>query len=106
MAAKRSGIKRIVVGVDGSEQSAAAMKWAIELAKGMGSQITAVYAVDIPMYFPEPYGVPVQFDPKWRAEIEKEFERKWCKPLAASGVRYRTVMKDGRPASVVIGVAE
>jgi nucleotide-binding universal stress UspA family protein len=104
--AARSGIKRIVVGVDGSEHSETALKWAIRMARGMGSQITAVYGVYVPMYFPEPYGVPVQFDEQWRKEIKAEFEDKWCKPLKASGIRYRTVMQDGRPASVIDDVAD
>ena len=106
MATVRTGIKRIVVGVDGSPHSEAALKWAVRMARGMGSQITAVYAVDVPVYFPQPYGVPVQFDEEWRAQMKNEFERKWCKPLIDSGVRYRTVMEDGRAASVIEAVAE
>jgi nucleotide-binding universal stress UspA family protein len=104
--AGRSGIKRIVVGVDGSTHAAEAMKWAIRMARGMGSKITAVYAVYVPVYFPEPYGIPVQFDEQWRAEMKAEFEDKWCKPLKAAGVRYRTVFEDGRPASVIAAVAD
>ena len=106
MATQKSGIKRIVVGVDGSDQAAAALKWAIRMAKGMGSQITAVYGIHIPTYFPEPYAIPVQFDDSWRIEIKTEFEGKWCKPLSVSAIRYRTVMEDGRPASVIAAVAE
>jgi nucleotide-binding universal stress UspA family protein len=101
-----AGIKRIVVGIDGSGQANAALEWAIRMAKGMGSEIIAVYAIDIPTYFPQPYGVPVQFDESWRAEMRVEFENKWCEPLKAAGVRYRTVIEDGRAASVISSVAE
>jgi nucleotide-binding universal stress UspA family protein len=104
--ASNSGIKRIVVGVDGSHSADEALKWAIRMAKGMGSRITAVYAIHVPVYFPEPYGVPVQFDEEWRAAMKEEFEDKWCKRLKASGVSYRTVMRDGRPASVISEVAD
>lgn len=104
--ASSSGIKRIVVGVDGSEHGEEALRWAIRMAKGMGSRITAVYAVYVPIYFPEPYGIPVQFDEKWRSEMKDEFETKWCKRLRASGLAYRTVMRDGRPASVIAEVAD
>jgi nucleotide-binding universal stress UspA family protein len=104
--ADTGGIRRIVVGVDGSEASAAALKWAIRLAKAVASQVIAVYAVDVPAYFPEPYGPPVQFDTEWRAAIKSEFENKWCKPLKAAGVRFRTVMEDGRAASVITAVAD
>jgi len=106
MATQTSGIRRLVLGVDGSESSAAAIKWALRLAKGLGSQVIAVYAVDIPVYLPEPYGLPVQFDPEWRAALKDEFENKWCKPLKVAGIRYRTVMEDGRAASVINDVAD
>jgi nucleotide-binding universal stress UspA family protein len=101
-----SGIKKIVVGIDGSDPAAAALAWAIRMAQGMGSEIIAVYAIDMPTYFPQPYGVPVQFDESWREQIRGEFENKWCKALKDSGVRYRAVMEDGRAASVVSAVAE
>jgi nucleotide-binding universal stress UspA family protein len=106
MATKNSGVRRIVVGLDGSRSSAAALKWAVRMAKAMGAQVTAVYAIDVPTYFPQPYGTPVQFDEEWRAAMKSDFENKWCKPLKVSGVRYRTVMEDGRAASVIAAVAD
>ena len=106
MAASKTGIRRIAVGVDGSESSAAALKWAIRLAKGMGAQVIAVYAADIPVYLLEPDDIPIQFDPEWRAAMKSEFEDKWCKPLKVAGIRYRTVMEDGRAATVIAAVAE
>ncbi|HMJ39951.1 MAG TPA: universal stress protein [Verrucomicrobiae bacterium] len=106
MATKNSVIRRIVVGVEGSESSTAALKWTARLAKTLGSQVIAVYAVDVPAYYPEPYGLPVQFDTEWRAAIESEFENKWCKPLKAAGVKYRAVIEDGRAASVITDVAD
>jgi nucleotide-binding universal stress UspA family protein len=105
-ASKTGGIRRIAIGVDGSESSAAALKWAIRLAKGMGSQVTAVYAVDVPAYFPEPEELPFVLDQEWRAGMKSEFEDKWCKALKVAGVRYRAVMEDGRAATVIGSVAE
>src|ERR1700686_3922792 len=96
MATKNSGVRRIVVGLDGSGSSAAPLKGAVRMAKAMGAQVTAVYAIDVPTYFPQPYSTPVQFDEEWRAAMKSDFENKWCKPLKVSGVRYRTVMEDGR----------
>jgi nucleotide-binding universal stress UspA family protein len=106
VAASKSGIRRIAIGLDGSESSAAALQWAIRLAKGMGSQVVAVYAVDIPVYLLEPYDIPIQFDDDWRAAMKSDFENKWCKPLKVAGVKYRTVMEDGRAATVIAEVAE
>ncbi|HEY8864486.1 MAG TPA: universal stress protein [Candidatus Dormibacteraeota bacterium] len=109
MATKRSGISRIVVGVDGSEHSAAALDWAVRMAKGMGSEVDAVFAIAPPIYFDGGYMAPIpapQFDPEWRADMKKEFEGKWCKRLRDAGVRYRTVMEDGRPATVIAQVGD
>ena len=106
MAPGKTGIRRIAIGVDGSESSDAALKWAIKLAKGLDSQVIAVYAVDIPVYFPEPEELPFVLDQEWRAGMKSEFEDKWCKPLKVAGVRYRAVMEDGRAATVIAAVAE
>jgi nucleotide-binding universal stress UspA family protein len=106
VAASKTGIRRIAIGVDGSESSAAALQWAIRLAKGMGSQVVAVYAVDIPVYLLEPYDIPIQFDDEWRSAMKSDFENKWCKALKVAGVKYRTVMEDGRAATVIAEVAE
>jgi nucleotide-binding universal stress UspA family protein len=106
MAASKTGIRRIAIGVDGSESSAAAVKWAIRLAKATGAQVIAVYAIDIPVYFPEPEELPFVLDQDWRAGMKSDFEDRWCKPLKVAGVRYRTVMEDGRAATVIAEVAE
>jgi len=42
------GIERIVAGGDGADQSAAALDWAIRIARGMGSEVIAVFALDVP----------------------------------------------------------
>lgn len=107
--ATHGGIRRIVVGVDGSEHAAAAIDWAARMAKGMGSEVVAVFGVSPPIYFDTGYAqpvIPVQYDESWRAEMKKEFEDVWCQGLRAAGVPYRTVMEDGRPASVLAKVAD
>jgi nucleotide-binding universal stress UspA family protein len=109
MATKRPGIGRIVVGVDGSEHSGAALGWAVRMAKGMDSEVVAVFAISLPIRFDTGFMAavpPVESDPEWRAEMKKEFEEEWCKPLRDAGVRYRTVMEDGRPASVIAKVGD
>ena len=109
MATQGSGIGRIVVGVDGSEHSEAALRWATRMAKGMGSEVVAVFAIEPPIYIEGGSMAPVpppQTDPEWRAPMNKEFEGEWCKALLDAGVRYRTILEDGRPASVIARVAE
>lgn len=107
MAAPRaSGIKKVVVGVDGSDSGKAALEWTARLAKSGGAQVLAVYALDLPVALPEPYAIPVLFDDKWRAELRAEFENKWCRPLKTAGVRYVAEIHDGRPASVILDTAD
>jgi nucleotide-binding universal stress UspA family protein len=109
MAAPRRGIKKIVVGVDGSEHGAAAIAWAVRMAKGMGSEVIAVFAISPPVYFDAGFMAlmaPPQFDIEWRLAIQKEFERDWCKSLRTAGVKYRPVLDDGRPAAVIARVAD
>ncbi len=99
-------LRKIVVGLDGSEHSQHALAWAVRMAKGMGTHVIAVYAVDIPIYYPAPYGTPPQFDPGWRDAMHAEFVDKWCRPLKDAGVHYVARMEDGRAASVIAEVAE
>jgi nucleotide-binding universal stress UspA family protein len=109
MAMNRPGVGRIVVGVDGSKHAEAAIKWATRMAKGMGSEVVAVFAVGPPVYFDGGFLAPVappQFDDEWRAGMKNQFEEVWCKSLREAGVRYRTIMEDGRPASVIAQVAD
>lgn len=98
-------IKNIVVGLDGSPQSEAALGWAIDMARGMGAHVTAVYAIDLPTFYPETYAVPL-FDDEWRRTMRAEFETSWCKALRQAEVPYRAVVEDGRAASVISRVAE
>jgi nucleotide-binding universal stress UspA family protein len=104
-----AGIRRIVVGVDGSSHSATTLQWAVRMARGMDSEVIAVFAINPPVYIDTGFGapnIPVQYDEEWRTQMKRELEERWCKPLRDSGVRYRTVMKDGRAASVVVEVAD
>jgi nucleotide-binding universal stress UspA family protein len=95
--------------VDGSEQSSYAQAWAVNMARGMGSEVIAVFAISPPAHVDLGFSTmapPVQYDPQWRSEIQKEFEQDWTLPLRESGSRYQTVMRDGRAASVLAQVAD
>ena len=109
MTVKADEIRRIVVGIDGSDQASAAMAWAARLAKPGNSEVIVVFAVSPPMYIESGVAAPVmppQFDQEWRADMEKEFEGVWSKPLRDAGLRLTTVMRDGRPASVLAEVSD
>lgn len=104
-------IRRIVVGVDGSEQAAKALRWTIKLAQERDADVTPVFA--LAPSFP-PGGVrsgcklplyPCELDPNFRRQLRREFEEDWCAPLRQSGLRYRTVFEDGKAATVIADVA-
>ena len=101
-------IRRILVAVDGSEPAAHALRWAVAMARGMGAEVVAVYAIppfpDLSLGFAGPW-VPPQADPQWRRH-EKTFESDWCAPLRESGLPHRMVLEDGRPATVIGDLAE
>jgi nucleotide-binding universal stress UspA family protein len=101
------GIRRIVVGLDGSDHALAALDWAMALARPLGAEIVAVYAIPPPTYIGYGYEmVPPPLDPEWRSEVTREFEREWCHALRESGLPHRMIVEDGRPASVIAEVAD
>lgn len=106
MAASVAAVKRIVVGVDGSDAGKHAVEWTARLAKAMRSEVIAVYALDLPVALPDPYTMPLFLDDKVRSGLERDLVTKWCRPLKAAGVKFRAILQDGRPASVILDLAE
>lgn len=109
--AASEAIKRVVVGIDGSKHAAQALEWTIQFARPLQAEIIAVFAIPPPSFLEYGAGLgapilPPELDPEWRNEIKREFELDWCRPLHDSGLTYRTVMEDGRPASVIAAVAD
>src|SRR5467141_3770230 len=106
MPATTATVKKIVVGVDGSDAGKNAVEWTARMAKAMRSQVVAVYALDLPVAMPDPYAIPFYLDDKWRAGLKSEFENKWLRPLKTAGVKYRAFLVDGRPASAILDIAD
>jgi nucleotide-binding universal stress UspA family protein len=63
---ERTAPGRIVVGVDGSESSKQALRWAARLAAADGSRIEAVTAWD----YPQSFNAPV--DVSWRPDVDAD----------------------------------
>jgi nucleotide-binding universal stress UspA family protein len=103
----RAPIRRIVVGVDGSEGAARALDWAIGLAAPLGAEVIAVCAYELPPYVPRAGGAPyVPEQENWERALRQDFELRWCAPLAGAGVRHRTVFEIGHAADVLLRQAE
>ncbi|HEV2370016.1 MAG TPA: universal stress protein, partial [Acidimicrobiales bacterium] len=96
-------IKRILVGVDGSSYSRAALEWAASLASATGAEVVAVHAVGLLEQLEGDAPVPAQ---SHRDEIRHLFERQWCAPLDAAGVRSRRVLRDGPPVLALRAAAD
>lgn len=96
-------IERIMIGVDGSEDSRAALDWAAGLARQLDAEIVAVHAVGLLEHLAPPDG-PTPGAPH-RDQVQHVFEERWCAPLDAAGVRSRRLTADGPPAMVLLRVA-
>lgn len=92
----QADITHIVVGVDGSEGSAAAVRWCANVASAAQAEVLAVYAF-------EPFleWVP-DYDPRsWRRRAEREMDD-WVAPLRSAGVFVRTrIIKDIHPVAAL-----
>ncbi len=59
---------RVVVGVDGSDQSILAVHWAVQVATGLGAQVEAVGA----WQYPSSYGIGAPLPGEWDPEKDTE----------------------------------
>ena len=97
---------RIIVGVDGSEESARAVRWCADHATRLGDEVVAVHVMAGPVYVGDaelPVARPSADQVK---ALHDRVERDWCKPLADAGVAYRVTMTTGRPTTALINEAE
>ena len=97
-------LDRILVAVDGSDNSLAAAGWAGALGATVGAEVVAVHALGLlERLGPGEDKVPAQAH---RGEIEALLAEEWSAPLAAAGAQHRCVLRDGTPVQVVLDVAE
>jgi len=99
MSQVHSTLGTILVGVDGSEGSAAALRWAVRLARAAGVEVVAVHVLDPSTEDVRPLGLPraILNEADWREAVQAELEGTWCAPLARAGVRHRTRVEEGQP---------
>jgi nucleotide-binding universal stress UspA family protein len=94
-----SAVRRIVVGVDGSAGSAAALRWACREAGLRGAEVHAVHAWEAPCHSMASYAVPAQGRPR-----ESDFDTLWktVLPDRVPGVAVRTEVAAGLAARVLL----
>ena len=61
--ARAGHIHRIIVGVDGSDSSIAALRWACDLASSTEATIEALAVWHLPMSLGAPIPIPADYDP-------------------------------------------
>jgi nucleotide-binding universal stress UspA family protein len=96
-------LQKIVVGIDDSPGSCAAVSWVVDLATALGASVVAVHAF-------EPLGHLQEIEPGTgftdvRETIAGRLRDEWCQPLTDAEVNVEMILKEGRPADVIIAVA-
>jgi len=89
---------QIVVGVDGSPHSIAALRWSIEQAEGRQGSVTALFAWQVPFV-----SIPGAFDRSELEEAYREFLIKTVSEVAPSPtVPLDTVLAEGDPTESLV----
>jgi nucleotide-binding universal stress UspA family protein len=98
---------RIVVGVDGSEESKEALRWALEEARLRRATVRAVNAFHTYAITPG-YGPREDFAPEALRRQAEEFLSSMVSDVAGKSrqVKIEEVLAEGRPANVLLEAAE
>ncbi len=107
-AGTEEGTPRIVVGVDSSPSSRAALRWAVRQAKVTGGTVDAMIAWQIPMVLQSSGWAPIYVEEEgdFEADARKTLDAvisQEVEPADDALVRSRVVM--GHPAQVLIDAA-
>jgi nucleotide-binding universal stress UspA family protein len=103
-------MKTIVAGIDDSDESKNALRWAVDEARLRGVPVTAIHAWQVPSLPPPPDVAPVvpPIDPSIVAALEQAAARlveRVVREVDGSGVEVRLVTAEGPPAWVLIDAA-
>jgi nucleotide-binding universal stress UspA family protein len=89
---------RVVVGIDGSPHSEAALRWSVDLAEARQGELTAVFSWQVPFM-----SVPLAFD---RDQLEQEYKRYLIEVVSAvvpsPPVPLHNVVAEGDPAEALL----
>jgi nucleotide-binding universal stress UspA family protein len=102
-------VAKIVVGIDGSEESKNALRWALEEARLRSAEIVAVHAWEAPPAVPEPGPAPgfdlVRILPQVQEAAERLVSKVVSEVVGDSDVTVEPVAIAGPPASVLVDAA-
>lgn len=92
-------VRRIVVGVDGSAESVAALRWACREASLRGAEVHAVHAREAPCHSMASYAVPSQARPD---DVDIDVVWRAVMPDLVPGVPVRTETVEGLAARILL----
>ena len=95
-------IRRILVGVDGSEHADRAVRWAADLADTTGADVVVAHALGLLFRS----GDEMVASDAHREEIQRLLEDEWSAPLRERGVSHRAELRDGNPVTVMLELAD
>ena len=94
-------MKRIMVGLDGSAASTAAVRWSATLASATGAELVGLHA------YRNPYAeVPVDEHERMLAERAQIIDQQWLRPAVEAGVRVRSQIVEGDPRRMLPATAQ
>lgn len=95
--------QRVVVGVDGSPDAAAAARWAAEFARLTGADLLLVTAWERPLS----YGAPVAWPPDFRPDkIARAVAEKARANLGFTTGKADVAIPEGRPGKALVDLAK
>jgi len=97
-------MQKIVVGVDGSDSAAGALRWAVRLARDIGADVEAVQAFELPLGWIDGYAPDLQ---RWFQEARDQAQRSLDASVdqavaETSGVSVTRAAVEGLAAKVLI----
>jgi nucleotide-binding universal stress UspA family protein len=98
-----AGVPRIVVGVDGSSASVAALRWAIGHAELLGARVQAVTGYEVPWTI---LLTPTYTDADYARDAEEALDRSVAEASCGSGVEVQKVLIQERPALALTHLAD
>lgn len=104
LVAPRPGMGPIVVGIDGSKATAAALAWATEMAKAFEAEVVLVHA--LPFAAELVQDCPPMGLTDWRAVLRAKLNGPWSEPVRSAGVPFRLRLIHRSAGSALLEAAE
>jgi nucleotide-binding universal stress UspA family protein len=96
-----SAIRRIAVGVDGSDASEVVLRWVAALAHDVGATVVVVHGADLV----ERYEARASSEDSFEQALRRRIERDWLAALRERGVLHEVVVRPEPAVDLLLGIA-